>query len=70
MDILVLQHKAQLESLPFGSLPENKQFHAQPNAMFLSTSFTIFLKERSVDYGHQPGVAFKNADFQAPPQIY
>lgn len=40
MDILVPQYKAQLESLPLGSLPEDKQPHSQPNTMFLSTSYT------------------------------
>lgn len=40
MDILVPRFKAQLESLPLGSLPEDKQPHSQPNTMFLSTSYT------------------------------
>lgn len=40
VDILVPQYKAQLESLLVGSLAKDKQTHSQPNATFLSTSYT------------------------------
>lgn len=70
MSISVPRYKAQLEPLPLGNLPEDKQFHSQANTTFLSTSYTSFLKVKSVDYGHQPGMAIQTADFQALPQNY